>query len=129
MRTRLGLAISLLVVSSGSLLSHGKDVTYFCVTEFSAGAAYNANANRWQGTNFRGDKKFVLRMKYVESGVEKNSKGEAVTVHRYVLSLTKAGDNYAANAFPLISNRGHRSSQCTARPMSLAEVSRRINST
>jgi hypothetical protein len=80
-----GFAVGLAIVGSMTVASAAeRDPAYFCIVEFSAGAAYNANGKRWQGTVFRSDAKFVLRMKFLKSRTD-TLFSEVVPVIDYVV--------------------------------------------
>ena len=67
---------------------------YYCVGEFAGGISYDATNKNWKGTVFRPSKKFVLRLKFVKSRVEKV--GETVEIHwdDYFAFINVTGSKY-----------------------------------
>ena len=76
-------------------VEQGKDVSYFCVVEFAGGLSFNQKTNKWEGTKFRTDDKFVLRLKFLQSRTEKSHFGEDQQVHDYKVTIIKSGTSSA----------------------------------
>jgi len=71
----------------------GKDASYFCISEFAGGVAYDQATKKWKGTALRTNNKFVLRLKFVNSRVEKTFfRGDEI-VHDYNITFTETGSN------------------------------------
>jgi hypothetical protein len=58
---RYALAIGPLLISTMAL-SEGKDASYYCTAQFSAGLAFDAQTKRWKETFFKPDEAFVLHL-------------------------------------------------------------------
>lgn len=86
------------------LAAHAQDKgnhSYFCKTEVAGGLHYNETVKKWTSTSFKPQEDFVLRLKYVETKVEKiwqyASKEEPVTY--YSVTLTPKGTTSPYNCF------------------------------
>jgi hypothetical protein len=69
--------------------------SYFCVVEASGGMAYDQGMQKWVGSVFRPDGKFVLRLQRVGQRTEKNVFGNDEWVTDYKIFITKSGTNFA----------------------------------
>jgi hypothetical protein len=93
------IGIALTTLSSSAALSQTKDAAYYCVAEAAGGISFDAVNKKWHGTAFNADDKFVLRMKFLAERVEKKSTGDE-HLSDYVITLTNAGESYAAPCGP-----------------------------
>jgi hypothetical protein len=73
----------------------GKDASYFCIAEVVGGLAYDAGMKKWKATSFRADKKFILRLKFLNNRLEKSVFNQDETVYDYNVTITEAGSNFA----------------------------------
>lgn len=71
-----------------------RDATYYCAAEAAGGIAYDEQLKRWRSANFRPDKKFVLKLKFLSSAKEKMFEwtGPEI-VNRFSITVTAAGSN------------------------------------
>ena len=93
---RIGVVAALLVppTSAGAQFQLGKDASYFCVTEFAGGLSYDEATKKWKGTVFNANDKFVLRLKFLQTRIEKKPYGnENETVYYYNATITASGQN------------------------------------
>jgi hypothetical protein len=88
-----------LLLGGTAIAQQSMDGAYFCTTEFSAGLAYDVNGKRWHSTIFRPDKKFVVRLKFIETTTEKlqvtTGKPFTITFDNYDTTITFAGTSDA----------------------------------
>jgi hypothetical protein len=68
--------------------------TYFCIVESSGGVAFDARSQKWQGTVFRPEGKFVLKMEWLKSRVENSKYLGDQRVNDYHVSITQSGGTY-----------------------------------
>ena len=85
--------------SAGAQLPFGKDASYSCVVEASGGIRFNETTKKWEGTQFRTDRKFVLRLKFLKTRVEKDFLGKDETVHDYRVTIALSGGGGAHECF------------------------------
>lgn len=79
--------------SASAQFQLGKDTSYFCVGEFAGGISYDEATKKWKGTAFRADEKFVLRLKFLKTRIEKWYGNENETVYYYNATITASGQN------------------------------------
>jgi hypothetical protein len=72
----------------------GKDASYFCLAEAVGGLSYDERTKKWIGSSLRADKKFVLRLKFLNNRVEKSIFNQDETVYDYNVTITEAGSNF-----------------------------------
>jgi hypothetical protein len=88
-------SLCLTATSEPVLAEESGALSYFCNVEASGGVSYNANTQRWVGTTFRPEGKFVLRLHFLKERVIKNEIVKDETVKDYTATLTNAGSKYA----------------------------------
>lgn len=65
----------------------GKDASYFCAEDISAGLVFDQRTKQWKSTTFRADKKFVLRLKLLET----HKSPADINRYKYNVTITDAG--------------------------------------
>jgi hypothetical protein len=88
------LGFVIVMASTWPVLGADKDAAYFCTGEAAGGIYFNTYSNRWEGTVFRGDSKFVLRMKFIRD-TEKVTTG----VSEYLATITNVGESVGMPCF------------------------------
>jgi hypothetical protein len=71
----------------------GKDASYFCASEASAGLSYNPTLKRWDGAVFRPSVKFIAKMKFIKSGIAPHSLGGDKSADQYSMTVTTSGSD------------------------------------
>jgi hypothetical protein len=71
-----------------------KDAAYYCITEMSAGLTFDKTIKRWATIEFRPDRKFVIRMKFIGWRNQKNDTGKDQGVSDYNIALIDAGTTF-----------------------------------
>jgi hypothetical protein len=82
--------------SSTANAQSDKSVSYFCATDSAGGLWFNSSSKKWEGSTFRGNEKFVLRLKFLRSRTQKNTFNVDEAVTDYEVTATQAGENFAA---------------------------------
>lgn len=87
---RRGLAAALFVLLP--LAAHGEDWSgsYLCLPEFGGGVAYDEAAQKWEGTVFRPNGRFVMKATYARE--EPWSEGSDLMVQYYSVSISEFGE-------------------------------------
>ena len=88
-----------------------QDHTFFCTTDASGGISYNTPAKRWEGTRFKADGKFLLKMEYLQSHTDKGKYFET-DISDYMVSITPAGKSTISNVTTSTSMHTQKISQC-----------------
>jgi len=83
---RYALAIGPLLISTAAL-SDGKDASYYCTSQLSAGLVFDLQTKQWKHAFLKPDKAFVLRLHYL------GDKPDWVDVQRYSVTITLQGSN------------------------------------
>jgi hypothetical protein len=102
-----------------SLHADGVSSSYFCVVEASGGMAYDERMQKWVGTVFRPEGKFVLRLQSLAQRTEKGVFDNYETVADYKIFITKSGTNFAqpcerwGSTDPVVSQRGGGALYCS----------------
>ena len=86
-------ALGAVLVPFNARALENKDHTFFCTTDASGGISYNTLAKRWEGTRFKADGKFLLKMKYLQSHTDKGKYFET-DISDYMVSITPAGEKH-----------------------------------
>src|SRR6266540_4114079 len=68
------------------------DGSYYCVTEFSGGIAYDERLKKWEGAIFRPSGKFVVYFKYIGPHILEGSGGHSFT-DDYFVTITNSGSS------------------------------------
>lgn len=86
-------ALGAVLVPFNARALENKDHTFFCTTDASGGISYNTPAKRWEGTRFKADGKFLLKMEYLQSHTDKGKYFET-DISDYMVSITPAGEKH-----------------------------------
>jgi hypothetical protein len=70
--------------------AHPYDGSYYCVTEFSGGVAYDETLKKWESTRFRPNEKFIVQFKYI--GPHPPYAGQSYT-DDYFVTITPSGSD------------------------------------
>ena len=85
--------VLLLLSGAAAQAQSSDDSSYFCEPQFAGGLAYNEQRKVWESAKFIPGNKFVLKLKFVAKNMEKNVEGRELSVARYIVSITFAGEN------------------------------------
>jgi len=72
-----------------------KDASYSCVPEFAGGVRYDEQMRKWEGSTFKLQAMFVMRMKHLRSIKRKDFRGKEEPAQIFDVTITKAGSNTA----------------------------------
>jgi hypothetical protein len=92
---RASLALMAVIFATSAEALPPRDASYFCEVEFSGGLAFDKSSGRWQSTTFIPSGKFVLKLKFLRSGIRKDLFDKDEPVNDYTVTITNAGENYA----------------------------------
>jgi hypothetical protein len=73
------------------------DGKFFCTGEFAGGVAPDKNNNKWHGSIFRADGRFVVALKYERSRPMENV--PSFMQHDYAITVTEAGSSTPSKCF------------------------------
>jgi hypothetical protein len=97
-------ACALIVLVGEANAGDKRDTTYFCTMDAAGGVTFNKLANRWQGTVFREDTKFILRLAHLRHLEKFGPVG--MPVDYYKVTFTREGKNEAIECTGTYSDRG-----------------------
>jgi hypothetical protein len=84
-------------VPSAAVAQVNKNAAYFCIAEASGGLYYNGTTKGWEGSSFKAEQKFILRLKFLRTRMQKGTfifaTDEAVS--DYEVTTTQSGSNFA----------------------------------
>jgi hypothetical protein len=77
-----------------------RDTSYFCGVEFSAGLAFSKSTKKWKSAKLRPTRKFVLRLKFLASGIRKDRLGNDESAGDFNVTVTDAGSDNPTPCYP-----------------------------
>jgi len=92
--------VAALLPTTPTYAIEAKDTSYFCGVEFSAGLAFNKSTKQWRSAKLKPTKKFVLRLKFLSSGIRKDDLGNDESVSDFNVTVTDAGSDNPLPCYP-----------------------------